>query len=336
MVNKFRGDIGLLTPGLDALRRATHRPVLGVLPWLPDVWMDAEDALAVGGWSSSRSTDGTTLRVAVIRFPRVSNATDIDALAMEPGVAVTVTADPDAVASADLVVLPGTRATVEELEWLRQRHRADVLTSRARSGLPVLGICGGHQMLATSIVDHIESRRGSVPGLGLLPTVVDFQHAKHLGITSGSWRGEAVAGYEIHHGVTTLSGDLPALDAQPFLDGWRLGAVWGTTWQGAFENDSFRRAWLTEAAIQAGVDWRPASGSPGFSETRNIMLDRLADAVEEHLDTRSLLRLIESGPPSSPTVHPSRLAVTVEAVSGVRTTAGRDRAARPRSRPGSR
>ncbi|HYN17557.1 MAG TPA: cobyric acid synthase, partial [Actinomycetes bacterium] len=117
--------------------------------------------------------------------------------------------------------------------------------------------------------------------------------------------GHRVAGYEIHHGVVTLD---PGLDgaaaAEPFLDGWRLGQVWGTTWHGVLENDGFRRAWLAEVAVAAGSGWRPAGGG-SFGASRQQMLDRLADAVEQHLDTAALLRLIEAGaPPGLPFVPP--------------------------------
>jgi adenosylcobyric acid synthase len=304
IVNKFRGDVGLLEPGLRMLHTVTGRAVLGVLPWLDGVWLDSEDALAVAGWSGHRPGVAATLRVAVVRFPRLSNATDMDALALEPGVAVTVTDDPDVVASADLAVLPGTRATVEDLRWLRQRGMADVIAARVGAGQPVLGICGGYQMLAEHIDDPVESAQGVVAGLGLLPVTVTFHADKRLGRPRGSWAGHEVTAYEIHHGVARrTSGAEP--DLEPFLDGWRSGPVWGTTWHGAFENDDFRRAWLTRVAAQAEVFWRPATAAPGFAAHRQAMLDRLADAIEEHLDTSALLRLIEDGaPPGLPFIPP--------------------------------
>jgi adenosylcobyric acid synthase len=292
IVNKFRGDPALLAPGLDMIAAATGRPVLGVLPWLRDVWLDSEDALAVAGWSDHRRGVGGTLRVAVVRFPRLSNATDVDALATEPGVAVTVTADPDVVAAADLVVLPGTRATVTDLAWARARGIAAAVQARAAAGRPVLGICGGYQMLAGSIDDPVESRAGVVDGLGLLPVAVTFDADKHLGRPTGSWRGHPVRAYEIHHGVARAGAQ-----TQPFLDGCQDGVVWGTTWHGAFENDAFRRAWLATVAEQAGVAWKPDPAAPGFVAHREAMLDRLADAVADHLDTTALLNLIEHGPP---------------------------------------
>jgi adenosylcobyric acid synthase len=302
IVNKFRGDLSLLKPGLRMLEERTSRPVLGTLPFLYDVWLDGEDALAISGWSGAASAGppaesalGSTLSVAVVRFPRVSNATDVDALAAEPGVDVRVTTDPDVVARADLVVLPGSRATVSDLAWLRSRGLDEALRSRAPSGRPVLGICGGYQMLAETIDDTDGVETGSaqtVPGLGMLPINVRFEVEKHLGRPSAQWRGNAVTAYEIHHGVSTRS--VPPMrggsdhEAEPFLDGWRCGSVWGTTWHGAFENDSFRRAFLTEVASQAGVLWRADASAPGFASRRELMLDRLADAIEEHLDTTTL------------------------------------------------
>ena len=297
VVNKFRGDVDLLRPGLHTIEQLTGRPVLGVLPWLDGVWVDSEDALALAGWGGASGPGGGTLRVAVVRFPRVSNATDVDALGLEPGVSVTVTTDPDVVRSSDVVVLPGSRATVSDLEWLRRTGIDAAVTAVAASGRPVLGICGGYQMLAQSIQDDVESDAGTVAGLDLLPTTVCFDVDKHLGRPSGRWRGHAVSAYEIHHGVAQrLSADLRAADTEPFLDGWRLGSVWGTTWHGAFENDGFRRAWLSAAADAAGVDWQPAPHT-GFRAAREQMIDVLADAVEEHLDTDHLWRLIEHGPP---------------------------------------
>ncbi|MEU3271788.1 cobyric acid synthase [Saccharomonospora sp. NPDC006951] len=293
LVNKFRGDPALLAPGLDTLTEVTGRPVLGVLPWLPDVWLDSEDALAIARWSGSQGGAGATLRVAAVRFPRVSNATDLDPLAAEPGVAVTVTADPDVVAAADVVVLPGTRATVDDLRWLRERGIAKAITERAASGRPVLGICGGYEMLASAITDDVESGAGTVAGLDLLPCTVRFTSDKKLGTPHGRWRGTPVGGYEIHHGVVE---PVPG-EAEPFLDGLRRDAVWGTMWHGIFEHDDFRRAWLAEVAGQAAVAWKP-SAAPGFAARRQAMLDGIADAIEQHADVPALLRLVEDGVPS--------------------------------------
>ncbi|TWH22975.1 adenosylcobyric acid synthase (glutamine-hydrolysing) [Prauserella rugosa] len=294
LVNKFRGDAGLLRPGLTSLTELTGRPVLGVLPWLDDVWLDSEDALAIAGWDGHSRGAGATLRVAAVRFPRISNATDLDPLAAEPGVAVTVTADPDVVAAADIAVLPGTRSTVDDLEWMRQRGLDAAVRHRAAHGRPVLGICGGYQMLGGAITDGVESTAHTATGLQLLPTSVTFHEDKTLATPSARWRDHDVHGYEIHHGIAHHN---PHHDAEPFLDGLRSGAVWGTMWHGIFENDTFRRAWLTETATQSGVDWQPTD-SPGFTQRREAMLDNLADTIEENVDTTALESLITNGIPS--------------------------------------
>jgi len=149
-------------------------------------------------------------------------------------------------------------------------------------------------------VDDVESGAGEVAGLGLLPAKVTFAEDKVLARPVGEWRGTRVAAYEIHHG-SVASGEA----AESFLDGMRAGAVWGTMWHGAFENDAFRRAWLAEAAAQAGVSWAPASDAPGFGALREEMLDKLADAVGAHLDTGALETLLERGaPPGLPFVPP--------------------------------
>jgi adenosylcobyric acid synthase len=284
VINKFRGDESVLAPGLAELTARTGVPVAGVLPWLPNLWLDAEDTLEVGRWRrSAGSTDGR-LRIAVVRLPRVSNATDVDALAAEPGVEVVVTTDPGVLAGADLAVLPGTRSTVPDLGWLTDRGITDALLDRARRGAPVLGICGGYQMLAETIDDDHESGAGRVPGLGLLPVRVSFRAEKVLGRPSGDWAGRPVEAYEIHHGAATVTGD-----AEPFLDGCRVGQVWGTMWHGTFENDSFRRAWLASVAEVTGSAWSPDPAAPGFRQRRETMIDDLADVVEQRLDLDLIL-----------------------------------------------
>jgi adenosylcobyric acid synthase len=292
LINKFRGDLGVLEPGLAMLTERTGLSCLGVLPWLTGVWLDAEDTLEVGAWrSSSRDArDQDRLRVAVVRLPRVSNITDVEALAAEPGVDVLVTTDPRVLLDADLVVLPGTRTTVDDLAWLRETGLAEAIRWRAEHERPVLGVCGGFQMLARTIHDAIEGGSGNgaepVDGLGLLPVSVRFEEAKTLGRPIGSWRDHPVEAYEIHHGVAVRASDG---EAESFLDGWRAGSVWGTMWHGTLENDGFRRAWLAEIAAASGADWRPDPEAPSFGDRRESMITIMADAVEEHLDLDTLL-----------------------------------------------
>jgi adenosylcobyric acid synthase len=310
VVNKFRGDVGLLRPGLDALRELTGRPTYGVLPWHLDLWLDAEDSLAygtvLGRPAAPRGADW--LRVAVIRLPRISNATDAEALAAEPGVRVRLTVEPAEVADADLVVLPGSKATVDDLAWLRGTGLAAAVTAHAAAGKPLLGICGGFQMLGHRISDNVESRSGTVDGLGLLPIHIDFAVSKTVTQSQGVAYGSApVRGYEIHHGYVSHAADgLPELfrhaDGRP--EGAAFGNVFGTHWHGAFECDEFRRRFLSAAADLAGRRGFRVAPDTRYADARERTLDLLADLVEEHLDTAALWRLIDQGPPTPPPFLP--------------------------------
>ncbi|MBL1089162.1 MULTISPECIES: cobyric acid synthase [Streptomyces] len=297
LVNKFRGDVTLLEPGLDMLRQLTGRPTLGVLPYAHGLGIDEEDGLRVSLRGAVRESvvapphGADVLRVAVCAVPLMSNFTDVDALAAEPGVVVRFVDRPEELADADLVVLPGTRGTVRALAWLRERGLADAVARRAAEGRPVLGICGGYQMLGEHIDDEVESKAGAVEGLGLLPVRVRFAVEKTLARPVGEGLGEPVEGYEIHHGVAEVTGGDEA-----FLDGCRVGSVWGTHWHGSLESDAFRRAFLRRVAADAGRAFVPAPDTR-FGALREEQLDRLGDLIEEHADTGALLRLIEKGVP---------------------------------------
>src|SRR5947208_3143893 len=176
VINKFRGDDTILAPGLEQLHALTGRPTLGVLPWLEGMWLDAEDSLALEAPrpEAAAALGGDTLEVAVVRLRWMSNFTDVDALTAEPGVSVRFTRSPADVERADLVLVPGTKATVEDLERLRAGGLDAALARRAAAGDPILGVCGGYQMLGEAIEDEVESRRGTVAGLGLLPVRTRF------------------------------------------------------------------------------------------------------------------------------------------------------------------
>ena len=275
VINKFRGDVGLLAPGLESLTAVTGRPVYGVLPWDPSLWLDSEDALDL---DSRRATSGASKRVVVVRLPRISNLTDVDALGLEPALDVVFAASPADLADADLVVLPGTRATMSDLAWLRSRGLDRAIVDHVQRGRPVLGICGGCQMLGRTIDDPygVEGVAGSVPGLGLLDLTTTFTPDKVL-------RLHHPAGYEIHHGRVT--GELVR------------GPVTGTMVHGALEDDEHRTAYLRSVL---GV---PSQVS--FPAARERRLDRLGDLVEEHLDVEELLRLARDGaPPALPVLPP--------------------------------
>jgi adenosylcobyric acid synthase len=305
VVNKFRGDPGILAPGLDALEARTGRPVLGVLQFVEGLWLDVEDSLALDDGPAEPPALAGTLEVAVVRLRWMSNFTDADALRCEPGVRVRFTRSPADVERADLVILPGTKATVEDLERLRGSGLADALVARAGGGGPILGVCGGYQMLGERIDDGVESGRGSVRGLELLPVSTTFEADKLLRRRRGrcAWLGTGAAGYEIHHGRLRRHGGEPLLagdDGDP--DGCRRGSVLGTSWHGALEHDGFRRALLRWVGERRGVEFTP--GARPFADVRAARLDVLGDLVAEHLDTERLAALIEGGPPEGlPTIH---------------------------------
>ena len=246
VINKFRGAPELLNGGLQLLRELSGRPVYGVLPWRDGLGLDAEDSLDLDR-RTHHAPFGLrdVLRVTVVKLPRISNFTDADALAAEPGVVVRFAARPAELADADLVVLPGTRATVADLAWLREGGLAGVIAERARTGRPVLGICGGYQMLAEVIDDPVESRLGRVEGLGLLPARVVFGAAKRLGRppagrSARRWRATRSTTASPRSPTRRPSGFSTAAAAAPC--GARAGtASWRTTSSGGRSWPKWRR-----------------------------------------------------------------------------------------------
>lgn len=299
VVNKFRGDESLLAPGLDELTRLTGRPTYGVLPWHPGLWLDSEDALDLDGRRAHVDDTGPVVRVAVVRLPRISNFTDVDALGLEPDLDVVFAASPRDLGGADLVVLPGTRSTLADLAWLRSRGLDEAIVKHARNGGSVLGICGGAQLLGGRIEDPdgVEDEPGSsAPGLGLLDLRTTFVTEKVLRLPSGTAFGQPVTGYEIHHGV------LETGDVEPFPGGGFADGVFATMWHGSLESDGFRQAFLGEVAARAGRT-RTAS-TVVFAERRESRLDLLGDLVERHLDVDALLELARTGAPADLPVLP--------------------------------
>jgi len=300
LVNKFRGDLSILAPGLDDLQARTGRPTLGVLPFLEDLWLDVEDSLAL---DASRPDPGVAaadvLEVAVLRLRWMSNFTDVDALSAEPGVRVRFTRSAADLARADLVVIPGTKATVEDLALLRDAGLDRALRERADAGRPIFGICGGYQLLGARIADAVESGAGVVDGLGLLPVTTVFVSDKVLRRRAGhapALGGAAAGGYEIRHGRVDRHGGealLVADDGEP--DGCVHGAVMGTSWHGALEHDALRRALLARVASLVGRPFVP--GSEPFAAVRARHLDALGDLIEQHVDTTALTNVIAAGVP---------------------------------------
>jgi adenosylcobyric acid synthase len=309
VINKFRGDDSILAPGLAELECRTGRPTLGVLPWVADMWMDVEDSLALEAPRPQEAGGGHTLEVAVLRLRWMSNFTDVDALATEPALRVRFTRSAADIERADLLVLPGTKATVDDLDRLRAAGLDRAIAARARAGAPILGICGGYQMLGERIVDsgrvELRDRSGEVGGLGLLPVSTEFEADKVLRRRSGHspWLRSGASGYEIRHGRVTRTGGeqvLVADDGEP--DGCREGAVLGTSWHGVLEHDELRRALLHWVAELRGREFEPSGAS--FAAAREARLDALGDLVSDHLDVDRLSALIAGGvPPSIPTIR---------------------------------
>jgi adenosylcobyric acid synthase len=311
IVNKFRGDPALLRPGLQQLRALTGRPTYGVLPYADGVWLDTEDSLSV----LAHSVVGTPLpprgedwlSVAAIRLPRISNSTDVEALACEPGVRVRWVTDAADLAGADVVVIPGSKATVADLTWLRRRGLADAVVGHARAGKPVLGICGGFQMLCRRIDDTVESRAGAVDGLALLDADIVFAPDKTL----RRWEAP-LCGYEIHHGrVERCTADswwgvgvrgVGVRGVGVPRVGVRRAAVFGTHWHGLLDNDALRRRWLTEAANAAGRHGFVVADDVDVTARREQQLDLLADLLAAHLDIDAIMALLDDGAPPRPTV----------------------------------
>jgi len=296
LVNKFRGDPALLAPGLRWLEELTDRPTYGVIPYREELWLDTEDSLSVAAGRTlgvpQPPRGREALDVAAVRLPRISNTTDLEALACEPGVIVRWVHDAGELADADVVVIPGSKATVADLAWLRDRGLDTAIAAHAAAGRAVLGVCGGFQMLCRHIEDRVESGAGGVTGLGLLDADITFAPDKTLARHTGP-----LTGYEIHHGQLTRA------DADDWLGvGLRSGTVCGTHWHGLLDNDALRRDWLAAAAVAAGRDGFVVAGDTDVPGRRDAQLDVLADLVADHVDLDAVLDLIGAGAPPRRTV----------------------------------
>ena len=294
LVNKFRGDPALLAPGLTQLERLTGRPTYGVIPFDDGFWLDTEDSVSVQAHrvvgQPQPPVGEQWLRVAAIRLPRISNSTDVEALACEPGVLVRWVTDPADLPDTDVVVIPGSKATVADLNWLHERGLADGINAHAASGRSVLGICGGFQMLCRRIDDTVESGACGVDGLGLLDAEIVFAQDKTL-----CHHDTPLHGYEIHHGQVKRSAEDDWLGV-----GIRRGEVYGTHWHGLLDNDEVRRRWLTDTAAAAGRRGFAVAADVDVAARRDAQLDLMADLLAAHSDIDAILGLLDTGPPKRP------------------------------------
>ena len=293
VINRFRGDIGLLQSGLDWLEARTGRPVLGVLPYLHGLFLDAEDALGEACVDKS----ATRLRVVAPVYPRISNHTDLDALRLHPQVDFRWVGPGQAMPPADLIVLPGSKAVQADLAWLRAQGWEPALRRHLRYGGKLVAVCGGFQMLGTRLHDPqgLEGEAGSVAGLGLLDAETVLEAEKQLVNVHGrlALPGAApVSGYEIHMGVTR--GPALAQAAVELEDGRRDGAIsddgqiLGTYLHGLFDHPD---------ALSALLAWAGAGDVDrvDLAARREADLERLADALEAHLDLPRLAACLGDG-----------------------------------------
>jgi adenosylcobyric acid synthase len=303
IINKFRGDVSLLAEGLAFLEQRTGKKTLGVIPFVPDLRVDEEDGVKVPRGDGSCSQ---ALNVYVIHFPCISNSTDFESLAIEPDVALQYLTSPldPAHLLPDVVILPGTKSTIDDLTFLRSSGFEAYLRALHARAVPIIGICGGFQMLGKGIVDleGVEASRASAEGLGFLDVVTTFQSRKQTVQVEGTdlRSGERIAGYEIHMGQTERAPTTRPMfriakeqdHSVERFDGCVSddGLAWGTYIHGLFDAPAYRRAFLNQLRARRG--WQPlaqvSAASPGAT------LDSLADLVSRHLNC-SMLQDILAG-----------------------------------------
>ncbi len=311
IINKFRGDITLLEPALTFLEEKTGIPVLGVLPYLDKLGIDDEDSVSL----QNIPTDHVMrdIHIAVIQTPKISNFTDFDALAHEPDVNVRFVQKGDIIGSPDLIILPGSKNTTEDLLYLQRNGYAREIQEMAERGVPVIGICGGYQMIGQKVCDplHVESENDEVEGLGLLQTVTTMQGEKNtfqvececsdlpfLGMT---FTGKGLKAYEIHMGETILTGAMQSIfhitsrSGKPVdvQDGFinEQKTVFGTYCHGIFDNDELRRAVIN--AIRRKKNLAPMPVQFKYRAYKEAEYDRLANAVRSHFDMKAFYRILE-------------------------------------------
>ena len=300
VINKFRGDITLLQPGLDWLEQRTRRPVLGVLPYLHDFYIDAEDAIDE---QQETNNEGNPFNVVVPVFPRISNHTDLDPLRLHPNVNLTFVSLKEEPPACDLIILPGSKNVRADFALLQQGPWRKAIDRHLRYGGKVLGLCGGFQMLGQAIDDPlaIEGPTGSTEALGLLPLKTTLAADKTLqqkqGLLSLNGNSAEAAGYEIHHGISVIDSALkPCIEySDGSKDGYLSddGQVFGTYLHGILDNG----ACCEQLLLWAGAK---NTATEDLNTLREIQLERLADTAEQHLDFEQLNTFLGLAPDSKP------------------------------------
>lgn len=306
IINKFRGDVTLLHSGITQIEALTGVPVLGVVPWL-EVDLEDEDGVALqkGKYRSAGERD---VDIAVVQLPHISNFTDFNALAAQPDVRVRYVRHAQELAGADLIILPGSKNTLGDLLWLQDSGLAHGILQAQHQRVPVLGICGGYQMLGDTLIDDVESGLGTLPGLGLLNTVTRFAPQKTttrvtatLNAALPGWlaavSGMALQGYEIHMGETALAGNAQPLmqlckNGQHQADGAVSadGLAFGTYLHGLFDSDTFTRALVNGLRERKGLPARDNDFQ--YAEYKTQQFDILAAAMRQHIDIEKIYTIM--------------------------------------------
>jgi len=314
IINKFRGDIDILKPGCTMLSELTSRPVLGVIPHLGDLGLHEEDGIPPERlqWQDSGSCVGPRMKVVVVRLRYISNFTDFDPFLYEPDVDLVYSLRDADIEHADLVIIPGSKNTVLDLQYLRESGIDRSIKRAAEKGIPIAGICGGYQMLGRKIRDPfgMESTCREVDGLGLLDVETIFDRKKttcqveaavkdiaDCGLQIADWpSNDILKGYEIHMGRTT--GDVGlfkikrhASNCESIDDGSSKGNVWGTYIHGIFDNDVFRRGLVNNLRNRRGLPTRDEIMD--FAKERDQALDRWAEVLRASIDMRFIRNLIK-------------------------------------------
>ena len=289
VINRFRGDAGLLMPGVEWLEMNTRKPVLGILPYLHGLHLEAEDALPP---ASPVCTQNEILRVIVPALPRISNHTDFDPLRLHPRIDFRYVGPAAPIPPADLIILPGSKSVRADLAWLRAHGWDQAILRHLRYGGGLIGICGGYQMLGRCIDDPhgLEGEAGSSPGLGLLDATTTLEREKQLRNVGGALvlENTPIRGYEIHAGVTCGAAlARPAVHLADRADGAvsEDNRILGTYLHGLFESC---------AACDAVLRWAglPDPDTPDYATLREAGIERLADAIETHLDMKRVHALL--------------------------------------------
>ena len=306
VINKFRGDRRLFDDGVAILEKRTGIPVLGVLPFLRDLVLDQEDSVTIEPGSTEAAFSADTVNVAVILLPRMSNFTDFNALAAEADVSLRYARVPEDAAGADVIVLPGSKQTSQDLQYVKDKGFAAALASHVQARREMVGICGGFQMLGKRITDpHGVEGGGQTEGLHLLPVDTELYTDKRTvqvianALLPGMSGMEMIRGYEIHVGLTARRGGDPCFrildEAGDREDGAVSadGLVWGTYIHGVFDDPAFRRAWLNRVRVRKGLAPRHVADSMDVTQRLASALDEWADHVARHVDMTAVCQALQ-------------------------------------------